>query len=103
MFELIVDLGVTQICAEGLTTSTDTQPHSQMVDVANQKEQYVYAIRREGFKGNTLFPLNQMKEMDGFQDIYAKQIQKYEGREYVKENIISVLDCLWNDVVFFSS
>ena len=45
-------------------------------------------------------PLNEMKEC--LPEIYALEAAKYQGREQVMEQNVPHLECLWNDVVFFS-
>jgi broad-specificity NMP kinase len=79
--------------------STNHEPPQYLIHSA-KKTQYVYAIRREGFVGNTLYPLNQMKEMENYQNIYRVAIKKYEGRKTIMKTHITVLNCLWNDVIF---
>lgn len=97
-----MSLGLSQIDTENPANIKAIISDCDGTLIDSESVQYVYAIRREGFKGDTLLPLNRMKEMEGFQDIYAKQIEKYKGREHVMEIVIPVLNCLWNDVVFFS-
>ena len=67
-----------------------------------KKVQYVYTIYRKDFVGNILFPLNEMKEKEGYTHVFARENKKYEGREKLKELVIPTLQCLWNDVVFLS-
>lgn len=52
-------------------------------------------------EGNTLFPLNVLKNTHP--ETYAKAYSKYEGRERVTEQVIPTLNCLWNDVLHFSA
>lgn len=51
--------------------------------------------------GTTLFPLNCLKE--SLPEVYAREVQKYEGREQLLAKRIPILDCLWNDVLFCSA
>lgn len=51
--------------------------------------------------GNTLYPLNVLKEKHP--RVYEKEVQKYLGREHVMQQHIPILDCLWNDVLHFSA
>ena len=52
-------------------------------------------------KGDTLFPLNKLKDI--FPELYTKAVDKYNGREHVTRQKIPFLDCLWNDVLHFSA
>jgi hypothetical protein len=61
---------------------------------------YIYHRVPTNLKGETLYPLNTLKNI--YPDIYANETSKYAGREYVKEQRISLFDnALWNDVIFF--
>lgn len=51
--------------------------------------------------GDELIPLNQMENI--FPDIYQDQVSKYKGREKILKRSIPKIDCLWNDVLHFSS
>ena len=51
--------------------------------------------------GDTLHSLNKMKSLHP--EIYEKQIQKYQGRLQITERLIPILNCFWNDVVFFTN
>jgi hypothetical protein len=65
-------------------------------------EQFIYHRKVDNFQGNTLYPLNQLKEI--YPDAYKSHVQKYEGREHVLETKIPApLDCLWNDVLHFTA
>ncbi len=55
----------------------------------------------KNLQGNILYPLNAPKEKHP--DIYEQQVSKYVGREHIKEQRITILDCLWNDVLYFSA
>jgi hypothetical protein len=61
---------------------------------------YIYHLIPEPFEGDELIPLNCM---DNRSEIYKKNVKKYEGREELRRQIIPTLNCLWNDVVQFSS
>lgn len=61
----------------------------------------LYHFVPENMKGETLFPLNQLK--GEFPEIYAKEAQKYVGREIVMQKSIPFLDCLWNDVLHLTA
>lgn len=47
-----------------------------------------------------MYPLNGLKAK--FPDLHAKQMKKYEGREWLLNIVIPPLNCLWNDVLHFS-
>jgi len=49
--------------------------------------------------GNALIPLNDMR--GNMEEIRKKNLEKYQGREEILQRKISLLDCLWNDVVQF--
>jgi hypothetical protein len=66
------------------------------------KTQYVYHRREPDFQGNFIIPLNQMKKMENFSEIFKAQDAKYRGREQLKDVVIPSLKCLWNDVIFLS-
>jgi len=50
--------------------------------------------------GSVLYPLNELKKT--LPAVYQIQSKKYEGREWLFEKRISILNCLWNDVLHFS-
>ena len=60
----------------------------------------VYHMMPRDFTGNTLYPLNQLKIH--LPDIYTAQARKYVGREVLMQRRVTLLDCLWNDVLHFS-
>ena len=41
--------------------------------------------------------------MDKNSDLYLENVKRYTGRESLMKSTIAPLDCLWNDVVMFSS
>ncbi len=51
--------------------------------------------------GSVLYPLNELKERDP--EVSPREVAKYEGREAVRELHVPILDCLWNDVLHFST
>lgn len=62
--------------------------------------QYIYHLKPGDMRGDTLYPLNQLKEH--YPDVYERQIAKYndhEGRKKLPLRTIPKLNCLWNDVV----
>lgn len=62
---------------------------------------YLYHRASKNLKGNTLYPLNNLKEI--YPEIYEQEIKKYTGREFVTQYRIPILNCLWNDVLHFSA
>lgn len=62
---------------------------------------FLYHRVPENMSGYVLYPLNQLKGMRP--DIYAEQVRKYDGREFVMNQRVPTLDCLWNDVLHFSA
>lgn len=50
--------------------------------------------------GNKLYPLNSLKNR--LPEVYAKEVKKYEGREWLLNVTIPGLNALWNDVLHFS-
>lgn len=62
---------------------------------------YLYHGVPKDMRGNTLYPLNQLKEF--YPDIYEKEATKYKNRGYLMEQKIPLLDCLWNDVLHFTA
>jgi len=64
---------------------------------------YVYHMVPQGFFGETLYPLNDLKIIN--KEIYQSQIAKYQDHPYrrtLPSRRIPKLGCLWNDVVHFS-
>lgn len=52
-------------------------------------------------EGRVLYPLNQLREKKP--RLYEQLKEKYRGREELLKVKIPVLDCLWNDVLHFST
>lgn len=50
-------------------------------------------------QGTELMPLTMLREH--FPAIFERENAKYAGREFVKEQPVHGLDCLWNDVLHF--
>lgn len=55
----------------------------------------------KNMRGKILYPLNSMRVK--YPDIFEQQMRKYAGREYLTRYRIPILNCLWNDVLFFSA
>lgn len=64
------------------------------------KPLYIYHRIPQNMAGDTLYPLNQLKEI--YPEIYEQHVAKYEGREWVKDFELPELECIWNDVLHFS-
>lgn len=62
---------------------------------------FVYHLVPKNITGDVLYPLNMLKTYHP--EIYENRVQKYQGREQVIERRIPILNCLWNDVVFFTN
>ena len=58
---------------------------------------YLYHGIPEDMKGDELITLSQMFVKDPA--LHQKYLEKYKGREEIRERRIPLLDCLWNDVV----
>ncbi len=67
----------------------------------SQTPSFLYHMVPEDMKGNILYPLNTLRTID--EDLYAKEIKKYTGREEVLQRLIPTLGCLWNDVLHMSA
>ena len=64
---------------------------------------YLYHLKPEPMRGDTLYPLNQLKHVDPA--LYRRQLAKYDDhprRKTLPNRVIPKLDCLWNDVLHFS-
>lgn len=64
-------------------------------------KQYVYHIKDSDFKGNTIYSLEMMKQID--KSIYNKSIKKYKDRKDHISKKIKLLDCTWADVINLST
>lgn len=62
---------------------------------------YLYHWVPKDLQGDTLFPLNTLKEK--YPDLYKKEASKYVGREQIMQDVLPILNCLWNDVLHFSA
>ena len=60
----------------------------------------LYHVKQPKLAGDMLLPLATLR--DEYPELYAKAMEKYEGREEVTQNFIPLLDCLWEDVIFLS-
>lgn len=60
----------------------------------------IYHLKRRRLYGDYLRPLNELEQLAP--EIHAARAKKYRGREGLRERRIPFLDCLWNDVLFFS-
>jgi hypothetical protein len=64
-------------------------------------KKYLYHRAPANMQGNILYPLNALKEINS--KLYNFQASKYKGREFVMEQKVPGLDCIWNDVIFISA
>lgn len=62
---------------------------------------YLYHRAPKDFQGNTLYPLNVLKEK--LPNVYESEVKKYKGRESLLEIKIPPLNCLWNDVLHLTA
>lgn len=62
--------------------------------------QYLYHQVPKNQQGYILSPLNQLRTSNP--ELYEMKAAKYKGREHIMERRIPILDCLWNDVLYFS-
>lgn len=51
-------------------------------------------------RGDTLLPLSALRT--AHPEVYAREVQKYAGREMLRTEPVLPLGCLWTDVLFFS-
>lgn len=63
--------------------------------------EYLYHQVPTKLKGNTLYPLNELKTM--YPDIYQAEVAKYQGREQLMEEQIPLGDAQWNDVIHLTA
>jgi hypothetical protein len=62
---------------------------------------YLYHFIPSDMRGEVLYPLNEVR--DRWPDVYESAAAKYVGREYLMNERIPILNCLWNDVLHFST
>ncbi len=62
---------------------------------------HLYHMVPRNLEGSVLYPLNQLR--DSHPHLFEQHIAKYKGREHVLEGRIPTLECLWNDVLFFTA
>lgn len=60
----------------------------------------IYHAVPEQLEGPALRPLNALRSSNP--DLYSKYLEKYRGREFVMQEKVFNLNCLWNDVLHFS-
>lgn len=61
---------------------------------------FVYHEISEDFIGDTLYPLNTLKNI--YPDVYTREVKKYTGRKEIQNKKIPSLNCTWLDVIHFS-
>lgn len=62
---------------------------------------FIYHLLPKPMLGDTLYPLNELKSV--YPEEYYRNVKKYDGRKDLMMQKVPKLDCLWNDVLFFSS
>lgn len=62
---------------------------------------YLYHWVPDNFQGDTLIPLNDLKDI--YPEVYADAVKKYVGREDILEHRLPILGCLWNDVIHLTA
>jgi hypothetical protein len=62
---------------------------------------YLYHRVPKNMKGSVLYPLNSLRSIDV--EIYQEAATKYEGREWVVQQEITPLGCLWNDAIHLTA
>ncbi len=63
--------------------------------------QYLYHGVPKDLVGDTLYPLNQLKQIHP--ELYEAKVAKYDGRKGILERNIPTLGCLWNDVLHLTA
>lgn len=67
----------------------------------NNHMTFLYHRAPPKMKGDILYPLNQLKNID--LDLYEQAFSKYKGREHIPQQHIPQLNCLWDDVIHLSA
>ncbi len=62
---------------------------------------YLFHRVPENIKGKILYPLNRLKNI--YPQAYKKHVKKYKNREYLLNEKIPYLNCLWNDVLHLTA
>lgn len=62
---------------------------------------FLYHIVRKDLFGKTLYPLNQLKNVNP--DLYIEHNSKYANRKHITELYIPQLQCYWGDVIHLSA
>jgi hypothetical protein len=65
-----------------------------------QAGEWIYHHQPKEMAGDRLFPLNQLKDLHP--ELYRSASRKYQGRESIMRWRVPLLDCFWNDVLFFT-
>lgn len=69
--------------------------------MVTKKKYYLYHWKPRYFEGETIYPLNDLKEK--YPAKYEHFVKNYEGREGLLARIIPALNCLWNDVIHLTA
>ncbi|MBF0362754.1 MAG: hypothetical protein HQK49_17175 [Oligoflexia bacterium] len=62
--------------------------------------EFVYHLKPNNLNGNTLYPLNVLRDI--YPDSYNFHIQKYSYRKELMKAKFPIANCLWNDVLHLS-
>lgn len=62
---------------------------------------YLYHRVPDKMQGDTLYPLNMLK--DKYPEAYNAAVQKYVGREHIINQVIPGVNWLWNDALHFTA
>lgn len=65
-----------------------------------QNSCYVYHRVPDTMMGTVLYPLNQLRDINT--ELYQLYAEGYKDRPKLLQTKVPVLDCLWNDTLFFS-
>jgi hypothetical protein len=80
----------------------ETPQYLSRLQAMKSVSRYVYHWKPSKFIGHWIIPLNRMREFEGFSEIYEQAMLKYVGRVDLCMQVIPILNCLWNDVIFLS-
>ncbi len=67
----------------------------------SKDQQYFYCIKPEKMVGAKLVPLSKLKDISSSD--YLKNKSKYKNRKEIGKQEVKVLNCTWEDVIFFST
>jgi len=85
---------------DGQATGDLGQEFSTTIEADHPTPRYVYHWKPEDMRGETLYPLNELKSK--YPDLYTEAADQYENREFLRDYVIPPLGCKWNDALFLS-